>query len=70
MQSIQAIIEPNGQIRLPKEVHLTKPMKAIITFLGEESEMRFTELASEKSLAEDWNKPEEDEAWTHLQAVQ
>lgn len=70
MQSIQAVIEPNGQIRFPKDVRLTKPMKAIITFLGEESEMRFTELASEKSLAEDWNKPEEDQAWTHLQAAQ
>jgi len=45
-------------------------MKAIITFLGEESEMRFTELVNEKSLAEDWDKPEEDEAWTYLQAVQ
>lgn len=25
------------------------------------------ELLSEQSLAEDWNRPEEDEAWSHLQ---
>jgi hypothetical protein len=25
-----------------------------------------TELLSERSLAEDWNKPQEDEAWQHL----
>jgi len=70
MQSIRAVIEPNGQIRFPIDMHLTKPMNAIITFIEEESKYKFTELASEKSLAEDWNKPEEDEAWTHLQAVQ
>jgi len=28
-----------------------------------------TALASEQSLAEDWNRPEEDEAWSHLQQV-
>jgi uncharacterized protein (DUF433 family) len=26
-----------------------------------------TALQSEESLAEDWNRPEEDEAWSHLQ---
>ena len=26
-----------------------------------------TALLSEPALAEDWNKPEEDEAWSHLQ---
>jgi len=27
-------------------------------------------LLSEAALAEDWNRPEEDEAWQHLQEVQ
>ncbi len=40
MQSIQAVIEPNGQIRFPKELHLTKPMKAIITFIEEENKLK------------------------------
>jgi hypothetical protein len=26
-----------------------------------------TALLSERALAEDWNKPEEDTAWSHLQ---
>jgi hypothetical protein len=26
-------------------------------------------LLSEAALAEDWNRPEEDEAWSHLQQV-
>jgi len=28
-----------------------------------------TALLSEPALAEDWNRPEEDEAWSHLQQV-
>ena len=29
-----------------------------------------TALLSERALAEDWDRPEEDEAWKHLQKVQ
>ena len=29
-----------------------------------------TALLSEQALAEDWNRPGEDEAWSHLQRVQ
>jgi hypothetical protein len=28
-----------------------------------------TALLSEQALAEDWNRPEEDAAWSHLQQV-
>ena len=28
-----------------------------------------TSLLAEKSLAEDWLKPEEDKAWSHLQTI-
>ena len=28
-----------------------------------------TSLLAEKSLAEDWLKPEEDQAWSHLQTI-
>lgn len=33
-------------------------------------EVSETALLSEQALAEDWNRPEEDEAWSHLQQVQ
>ena len=37
----------------------------------EESETRLAETAllTEQALAEDWNKPEEDAAWSHLQRL-
>lgn len=35
--------------------------------VDEPSEAHETALLSEPSLAEDWNRPEEDAAWSHLQ---
>jgi hypothetical protein len=51
-QSYQGSIDENGNIRLDKS--------AMIDSLE-------TALLSEKALAEDWNRPEEDAAWAHLQ---
>ena len=33
-------------------------------------EISETAILSEQSLAEGWNRPEEDEAWSYLQQVQ
>ncbi len=43
---------------------LTQLAGTIDTSTAEISE---TALLSEQSLAEDWNRPEEDKAWSHLQ---
>ena len=65
-KSIRATIEANGQVRLLEPVHLTRPCRAIVTIM-EESEMPETALLSEQALARDWERPEEDAAWSHLQ---
>ena len=70
LQSVKAIINKNGKIILNKPVKLKRPHKAIVVILEEElSEANISETAllSEQALAEDWNKQEEDEAWSHLQ---
>jgi hypothetical protein len=43
-----------------------------VTILEEEPVTSSSETAilSELALAEDWNKPEEDAAWSHLQQAQ
>ena len=43
--------------------------RALVTILDEElgTSMPETALLSEAALAEDWNRPEEDAAWSHLQ---
>ena len=70
LTAVEAIIEKNGTVRLQKPVRLSSPCRAIVTILDEKSEIiSETALLSEAALS-DWNRPEEDEAWSHLQKVQ
>jgi hypothetical protein len=72
MQTVQAVIDKDGKVLLLENVQISKPRRALVTILDEEG---FDEipnintLLSEKALAIDWNRPEEDEAWAHLQRV-
>jgi hypothetical protein len=71
LRSVEAIIEKNGEVCLREPIHLRKRCKAILTILDEKSEViAETALLSEAVLSEDWNRPEEAEAWSHLQKVQ
>ena len=71
IQTVEAIIEPNGKVLLLESVQLSEPRRALVTILEDEPAAKVSETAllSEHSLAEDWNRPEEDEAWSHLQQV-
>jgi hypothetical protein len=66
MQSIEAIIEPDGSVLLGEIIKLKKSHRAIVTIL-EETATEEISLLSEQALAEDWLRTEEDEAWAHLQ---
>ena len=72
IQTVEAIIDQSGNIRLLEPVHLASEHRALVTILESEPESRISETAvlSEAALAEDWNRPEEDEAWAHLQRAQ
>jgi hypothetical protein len=69
MQTIEAVIDENGAVRLLQVVHLAIPRRALVTILDEDpaEQIHETALLSEAALAEDWNRPEEDEAWSYLQ---
>jgi len=66
LYAVEATIEANGKVRLTEPVHLKHACRAIVTIF-EKPEVPDTSLLSEQSLAVDWNTPEEDEAWSHLQ---
>ncbi len=71
LKSVEAIIEKNGEVRLQKPIHLRTRCRAILTILDEKPEIiAETALMSEVALSEDWNRPEEEKAWSHLQKVQ
>lgn len=70
IRTVEAIIDEQGQVRLLEAVQVSGPRRALVTILDEEpAEMaNETALLSEAALAEDWNRPEEDAAWSYLQS--
>jgi hypothetical protein len=67
-QTLEATIDTRGRVTLHEDIELGKKRRALVTILDEDPKVEISETAllSEESLAEDWNKPEEDEAWQHL----
>lgn len=72
LQAIEAVIDEKGNVRLLSPIHLPVAHRAIVTILEDEwiNRVPETALLSEAALAEDWNRPEEDSAWSHLQSAQ
>jgi len=71
IRTIEAVIDASGNVQLLEAVRLPAARRALVTILEESPAVGVPEsaLLSEAALAEDWNKPEEDEAWSHLQQV-
>ena len=70
-RTIEAIIDEDGRVRLLEVVSLPTTRRALVTILEDEEayDSRDVTLMSEAALAVDWNRPEEDEAWSHIQQV-
>jgi len=71
IRTIEAVIDEQGNVRLLEPIQLPAARRALVTILEERpfAGVPETALLSEPALAEDWNRPEEDEAWSHLQQV-
>jgi hypothetical protein len=71
-QTIEAVIDEQGNVRLLEPIKLPAARRALVTILEYDliDNIPETALLSEPALAEDWNRPEEDAAWSHLQSVQ
>ena len=67
IRTIKAVIDEQGTVLLQEAVALSAPHRALVTILDEQAYPSETALLSEAALAEDWNRPEEDAAWSHLQ---
>ena len=71
IQTVEAVIDEHGSIRLLQPVQISGSHRVLVTILDEEPALGAHETAilSESSLATDWNRPEEDAAWSYLQPV-
>lgn len=71
IQSVEAIVDPDGKVNLLEPVRVTEPTRAIVTLIYDAPSIVWeTALLAEPALSEDWNRPEEEVAWAHLQSDQ
>ena len=71
IRTVEAVIDEQGKVQLLEAVQFSAPRRALVTILDEGPGLfaNETALLSEVALAEDWNRPEEDAAWSHLQSA-
>ena len=68
IRAIEAVVDQGGRVQLAEPVHIKGRHRALVIILEERpSETMETALLSEQSLAVDWMRSEEEEAWSHLQ---
>ena len=69
LKTIEAVIDEQGNVRLLEPVRLGSSHRAVVIILEEPSPIQHeTAFLTEESL-KDWNRPEEDQAWSHLQSA-
>jgi hypothetical protein len=69
IQTVEAVVDGSGRVRLLGEVNVAGPRRALVTILEEPAAIPGeAALLAETALA-DWLRPEEDAAWAHLQPV-
>lgn len=64
-QSVEAIVDEQGRVRLLNPLRLPSARRAVVVIMDDDP--LESARVSEPALAEDWNRPEEDAAWSHLQ---
>lgn len=69
IQTVEAVVDTAGRVQLLGEVDVSEPRRALVTVLDEPAAVPGeAALLAEAALAEDWLRPEEDTAWSHLQS--
>jgi hypothetical protein len=68
IQTVEAVVDADGRVRLLGEVRVDAPRRALVTVLDEPAAIPGeAAILAEAALAADWSRPEEDAAWSHLQ---
>lgn len=66
VRTVQAVISKDGEVHLIEPITLDGEHRALVMIMDKVPAQQQPALACELSLAE-WNLPEEDAAWMHLQ---
>jgi hypothetical protein len=67
MFTVEAVIDEQGNVKILQPFPFQGARRALVIVLDEPAlPVAETALLSEAALAEDWLRPEEDEAWSYL----
>lgn len=69
MTTLEAILQPSGTLHFLEPVRLETAQRVLVTFTSAGDGAVSGLALSEAALAKDWARPEEEEAWAHLQPV-
>ena len=70
LRTVEAMIAPDGQVKLKEDVLLKAPARVLVTFLDDSWEIGVANepaILSEPALAPGWIGAEADAAWKHLE---
>ena len=68
IQTVEAVVDADGRVRLLGAIHVNGPRRALVIVLEEPAVgPGEAALLAEAALTADWSRPEEDAAWSHLQ---
>jgi hypothetical protein len=71
IRTVEAVVDAEGHVELLEPVLVSGRTRALVTILDEPPGIAGEPaLLAEATLAVDWNRPEEDAAWAHLQSEQ
>jgi hypothetical protein len=68
LTTVEAVLDADGALRFLEPVRLVHAQRVLVTFTEPVDEAADGARLSERSLATDWMRDEEDAAWAHLQS--
>ena len=69
IRTLEAVVDQQGTVRLLEAVTLPQERRALVTILDEPPAMEHETTLLGEGVLQDWNRPEEEAAWSHLQQV-
>lgn len=67
--TVEAVVDESGAVRLLEAIRLPETRRALVTILEEPPVVADQAALLSEAALSDWNRPEEDAAWSHLQPV-
>ena len=69
IKTVEAVIDDKGRVKLLSPLRLQSRRRALVLILDEPGRNDDETARISEAALSDWNRPEEDAAWSHLQSA-